>query len=125
MSIVFEPFRIRAHAFLWLSGGGGQGRNVVDRSGAVAVSAHGEAAGADGLRDAGDLLRRSEEGGSLPRGGRAALAGAVVLADPGGAIQRGEGPLHAFRVGTLQAARQHSRHFTEVPDHEGGPGESS
>lgn len=96
----------------------------MDRPGAAAVSAHGQAAGADGLRDARDLLRRPEEGGPVPGGGRAALAGSVVLADPGGVLQRGAGPVHALRLGTLPAARQHGRHFPEVPDHEGGPGES-
>lgn len=105
------------------SGGGGARGHVVDRAGATAVAADGQAAGADGVRHAGDLLRRAEEGGALPGGGRAALAGAVVLADPGGVLQRGARPLHALRVGTLEAARQHGRHLAEVSDHEGGPGE--
>lgn len=73
--------------------------------------------------DAGDLLRRAEEGGALPGGGRAALAGAVVLADSGGVLQRGASPLHALRLRSLQAAGQHGRHLSEVPDHESGPRE--
>lgn len=96
----------------------------MDRSSAAAVTADGEAAGADGVWDAGDLLRCSEEGCAVQGGGRAALAGAVVLADPGGVLQRGAGPLHALRLRTLQAACQHGRHLAEVPNHEGGPGES-
>lgn len=107
-----------------LSGGGGAWGHVVDRPGAAALSADSQAAGADGVRDAGDLLRRAEEGGALQRGGRAALAGAVVLADPGGVLQRGASPLHALRLRTLEAAGQHGRHLAEVSDHEGGPGES-
>lgn len=95
----------------------------MDRAGAAAVAADGQAAGADGVRHAGDLLRRAEEGGALPRGGRAARAGAVVLADAGGVLQRGARALHALRVGALTAAGQHGRHLAEVPDHEGGPGE--
>lgn len=95
----------------------------MDRAGAAAVPADGQAAGADGVRHAGDLLRRAEEGGALQGGGRAARPGAVVLADPGGVLQRGAGPLHALRLGTLEAARQHGRHLAEVPDHEGGQGE--
>lgn len=96
----------------------------MDRPGAAALSADSQAAGADGVRDAGDLLRRAEEGGALQRGGRAALAGAVVLADPGGVLQRGASPLHALRLRTLEAAGQHGRHLAEVSDHEGGQGES-
>jgi len=96
----------------------------VDRAGAAAVPADGGAAGADGVRHAGDLLRRAEEGGAVPGGGGAAGAGAVVLADAGGVLQRGARALHALRVRTLPAARQHRRHLAEVPDHEGGPGEA-
>lgn len=95
----------------------------MDRAGAAAVPADGQAAGADGVRHAGDLLRRAEEGGALQGGGRAALPGPVVLADAGGVLQRGAGALHALRVGTLEAARQHGRHLAEVSDHEGGSGE--
>lgn len=106
-----------------LSGGGGARRHVVDRPGAAALPADGQAAGADGVRHAGDLLRRAEEGGAIQRGGRAALLGAVVLADSGGVLQRGASPLHALRLRTLEAAGQHGRHLSEVSDHEGGPGE--
>lgn len=106
-------------------GGGGPGGDVLDRPRPPAVPADRQAAGADGLRDAGDLLRGAEEGGALPGGGRAARAGPVVLADPGPVLQRGARPLHALRVRTLPAARQHGRHLPEVPDHEGGSGESS
>lgn len=96
----------------------------MDRAGAAALPADGQAAGADGVRHARDLLRRAEEGGALQGGGRAALPGAVVLADSGGVLQRGAGPLHALRLRALEAARQHGRHLAEVSDHEGRQGES-
>lgn len=47
----------------------------------------------------------------------------MVLADSGGVLQRGASPLHALRVRTLEAARKHGRHLSEISDHEGGQGE--
>lgn len=104
--------------------GGGRARgDVLDCPGAAAVSADGQTAGADGVRDARDQLRRPEESGALPGGRRAALSGAVVLADARGVFQRGACALHALRLRTIPAARQHGRHLPEVSDHEGRPGQ--
>lgn len=90
----------------------------MDRASATAVAADSQAAGADGVRHAGDLLRRAEEGGALPRGGRATRVGAVVLADARGVLQRGARAFHALCVGALTATRQHGRHLAKIPDHE-------
>ncbi len=68
-------------------GGGGARGHVLDRACSLALLTNSAAAGADGLRAAGDQRGGSEEGGPLQRGGRAATAGAVVLADAGGVLQ--------------------------------------
>lgn len=117
-------YSVRGHLILLCSGGGSARGHVLDRASSFAVVTDGAAAGADGLRAAGDQRGGAEEGGALQRGGWAAAASAVVLADPGWFLQWGEGALYALRLGTLTTARQHCWHFTEVSDHEGGPGEN-
>lgn len=83
------------------------GRDVLDRPRATAVPPDREAAGADGVRDARDLRGSLEESGAVPGGGRAAPAGAVVLAHAGGVLQRGAGAVHEVRVGEIATASQH------------------
>lgn len=72
--------------------------------------------------DARDLRGGPEEGGALPGGGRAAPAGAVVLAHAGGLLQRGARALHEIRVRKVSPPGQHCGHLSEVSDHEGRSG---
>lgn len=105
-------------------GGSSQRGHVHHHPRAPPLPADAAAAGAAGLRPAGGVRRDAEEAGALPRRHREPPADRVVLAESGGVHQRGARAFPALRQRPVQVAFEPGRHHAEVPNHQGGSGES-